>query len=98
MSIGCPVMTATTWGWYMHPFWSRVTGVVGVCQFLSGSPDLTQTNVFFRVPLELTTTSSDFWPFGCARVQNGVADISSVLAVGAVPSNATLPVTAPPFA
>ena len=31
-------------------------------------------------------------------MQNGVADMSRVFAAGAVPSNATFPVTVPPFA
>src|SRR5215471_6949779 len=99
MSRFCPVITPTTCGEYMQPCWLSSTGVVGTCQFLSGRPDLTHTNAFLRVPLPLTTTSSDFTGApACAFSQKGVADMSSVFIVGAVPSKATLPVTVAPLA
>src|SRR6516165_3703073 len=70
MSMFCPVITPMTCGWYMQPIWSTVTAVAGTCQFLSGSPDLIHTNAFFSVPLEFTTTSSDFTGFPwCALSQ-----------------------------
>src|SRR5689334_9329469 len=91
-------MIARTCGLYSQPDWSRTTVLLGTCQFLSGSPDFTQTNAFFNVPLPLTTTSSDFTGVVWARMQTGLADISMGLMVGAVPSKATLPVTVPPLA
>src|SRR5215470_2674840 len=98
MSRFWPVITPTTCGVYMQPCWFKVTALVGTCQFLSGTPDFTHTNAFFKVPLPLTTTSSDFtgvpeWAFS----QNGVADMSRAFMVGAVPSKATLPVTVAPL-
>src|SRR5947209_1773173 len=97
-SICWPAITPITCGLYMQPLWSSVIAVVGTCQFLSGSPDFTHTKAYLTVLLPLTTTSSEVSPFGCARVQTGLADMSSFLAVGFVPSKATLPVTVPPFA
>src|SRR5689334_7205855 len=72
--------------------------LLGTCQFLSGSPAFTQTNAFFKVPLPLTTTSSDLTGVVCARMQTGFADVSIDFMVGAAPSSATLPVTVPPLA
>src|SRR5262245_2698047 len=92
-------MTPITCGLYMQPFWSSITVCVGTCQFWSGRPDLIHTNAYFKVPLSFTTTSSDFaGPDECARTQNGVADMSSDLITGFVPSNDTLPVTVAPLA
>src|SRR5215472_12208469 len=60
MSRFCPAIKPTTWGEYMQPVWSMVTAVAGTAHCLSGSPAFTNTNAFFSVPFELTTTSSDF--------------------------------------
>src|ERR1019366_4000929 len=95
-----PVINPITRGLYMQPFWSRLTWVVGTAHCLSaGSPDFTQTKVFFNVPFSLMTTSSLFcgaplW----ARSQAGLADMSSVAIFGFSPVNATFPVMVPPLA
>src|SRR5262249_43621989 len=93
-----PAMTASTCGLYMQPDWSRATELVGTCHGLSGTPDFTHTKTFRNVPLPLTTTSSDFWAVGCARMQTGLADISMLAILGASPVKATLPVTVAPLA
>src|ERR1035441_2574427 len=89
-----------TRGLYMQPFWSRLTCTLGTAHCLAaGSPDFTQTKVFFRVPLSLITTSSLFWGVPLwARSQAGLADISSVAILGFSPVNATFPVMVPPLA
>src|SRR5215813_5679235 len=73
--------------------------LVGTAHCLSGRPAFTQTNAFLSVPLPFTTTS---WLFtgapACAASHLGWADISRLAIFGAVPSNATLPVTVPPLA
>src|SRR5258708_6302611 len=92
-------MTPTTCGPYIQPFWARSTGVAGTGHVRSGTPAFTQTKTFLRVPLSLTTTSSDFggapaW----ARAQAGFADISMVLIAGLSPEKLTFPVTVAAFA
>src|SRR5579859_3085670 len=78
----------------MQPFWAKSTGVAGTGHWRSGSPAFTHTNTFLRVPLELTTTSSDFCGApACARAQAGLADISMVLIAGFSPVKLTFPVT-----
>ena len=64
ISIFWPVITPITCGSYMQPFWLSSTLVAGTFHCLSGSPDFTHTNVFFKVPFALTITSCDFtgWP------------------------------------
>src|ERR1035437_6413601 len=95
----CPVINPITRGLYMQPFWSRLTWVAGTAHCLSaGSPDFTQTKVYFRVPLSLTTTSSLFCGAAlCARSHAGLADMSSVAIFGFSPVNATFPVMVPPL-
>src|ERR1035437_10377530 len=95
-----PVITPTTRGRYMQPFWSRVTAVAGIAHcWPAGSPGFTQTKTFFRVPLGVTTTSSLFFAAPLwARSQAGLADMSRIGIFGCSPTNATLPVMMPPLA
>src|SRR5438132_8467925 len=76
-----------------------MTAEVGTAQFLSGSPDFTQTKTYRRVPFPLTIVS---WVMAgslvCAFSHAGTADMSMAFIFGASPANATLPVTVAPLA
>src|SRR5579863_8107658 len=74
------VITPITCGPYMQPFWASSTGVAGMGHCLSGTPDLTHTNTFLRVPFPLTTTSSDFCGApACARASGRGRHIDGLL-------------------
>src|SRR3954454_5499682 len=97
IATGWPTIAATTWGSYIQPTWSSTTGVCGASHLPFGRPAFTQTNALLTVPFLLSTISSDGAPCGCARVQKGVADMSSILTDGLEPVKATFPVMVAPF-
>src|SRR6266567_3318588 len=88
--------TASTCGWYMHPFCSTTTGWLGASNVRSPSPSDTNTITFCNSPFASAITSCAIRGEGCCLAHTGSAAMLIALAAGTLPSNRTLPRTDAP--
>src|SRR6266567_4956884 len=88
--------TASTCGWYMHPFCSTTTGWLGASNVRSPSPSDTNTITFCNSPFASAITSCAIRGEGCCLAHTGSDAMLIALAAGTLPSNRTLPRTVAP--